>query len=111
MERWFTPGFREHSPQTIARMTEMFLATPLEGYIACCEAVRDMDHREILSGIIAPTLIIAGKQDPATTVENAEFIRDRIKGSQIALIDAAHISNVEQPEFYSKTVLDFLTAR
>ena len=111
MERWFTPGFREHSPQTIARMTEMFLATPLEGYIACCEAVRDMDHREILSGITAPTLIIAGKQDPATTVENAEFIRDRIKGSQIALIDAAHISNVEQPEFYSKTVLDFLTAR
>ena len=108
MERWFTAGFRERAPQTIARMSEMLLSTPLEGYIGCGEAVRDMDHRAILAKIKAPTLIIAGKQDPATTVENAEFIRDRIAGSKLALIDAAHISNIEQPEVYTKTVLDFL---
>ena len=108
MERWFTKDFRERSPQTIARMSALLLKTPLEGYIGCCEAVRDMDHREILSKIKAPVLIIAGKQDPATTVENAEFIRDRVSGSKIALIDAAHISNVEQPEIYTRTVLDFL---
>src|SRR4029077_3842698 len=30
MERWFTKGFREREPQTIARMVEMFVATPLE---------------------------------------------------------------------------------
>jgi 3-oxoadipate enol-lactonase len=40
MERWFTKGFRERSPETIARMVEMFVATPLEGYIGCGEAVR-----------------------------------------------------------------------
>lgn len=108
MERWFTKGFRERAPQTIARMSALLLTTPLEGYIGCCEAVRDMDHREILSKIKAPVLIIAGKQDPATTVENAEFIRDRVSGSKMALIDAAHISNVEQPEAYTETVLDFL---
>lgn len=108
MERWFTSGFRGRSPQTIARMSEMLLSTPLEGYIACCEAVRDMDHRDILAKIKAPTLIIAGKQDPATTVENAEFIRDRVAGSELALIDAAHISNIEQPGTYTKTTLEFL---
>ena len=48
MERWFTKGFRERDPQAIARMMEMFAATPLDGYIACGEAVRDMDHRELL---------------------------------------------------------------
>jgi 3-oxoadipate enol-lactonase len=111
MERWFTPGFRERSPQTIARLSEMLLSTPLEGYIGCCEAVRDMDHRDSLAKIKAPTLIIAGKQDPATTVENAEFIRDRVAGSTLALIDAAHISNIEQPETYTKIALDFLTAQ
>ena len=46
MERWFTKGFLERSPQTIARMTEMFIASNLDGYIACVEAVRDMDFRE-----------------------------------------------------------------
>jgi 3-oxoadipate enol-lactonase len=111
MERWFTSGFRERAPQTIARMNEMLLSIPLEGYIGCCEAVRDMDHRDILTKIQAPTLIIAGKRDPATTVENAEFIRDRVAGSKLALIDAAHISNIEQPETYTKTALEFLTAR
>ncbi|MES1155480.1 MAG: 3-oxoadipate enol-lactonase, partial [Pseudorhodoplanes sp.] len=64
----------------------------------------------ILATIKAPTLIIAGKQDPATTVENAQFIYERIPGSKLAVINAAHISNVELPEIYTKTALDFLTA-
>ncbi len=108
MERWFTREFRENSPQTIARMKEMFVATPLDGYIACCEAVRDMDHRELLGRITAPTLIMAGLKDPATTLENAEYIRSRIPGARLALVDAAHIANVEQPQAYARAVLDFL---
>jgi len=109
MERWFTKDFRQRSPQAIARMTEMFLSTPLEGYVGCCQAVRDMDHREIIRNVKAPTLIIAGRHDPATTVEAAEFIRGRIPGAALHLIDAAHISNVEQPYDYADTVLGFLT--
>src|SRR5271167_3014101 len=33
MERWFTKGFRERAPQASARMKEMMLKTPIEGYI------------------------------------------------------------------------------
>ena len=84
------------------------MSLPLEGYIGCCEAIRDMDHREALTKIKAPVLIIAGKDDPATPVEDAEFIHSRVAGSKLAVIEAAHISNVEQPEVYTKTVLDFL---
>ncbi|HVX98430.1 MAG TPA: 3-oxoadipate enol-lactonase [Pseudorhodoplanes sp.] len=108
MERWFTREFRETSPQTVARMTETFLATPIEGYIACCEAIRDMDHRDLLARITRPTLVIAGLKDPATPVENAEFIRARVPGAKLALLDAAHIANVEQPKAYAEAVLDFL---
>jgi 3-oxoadipate enol-lactonase len=111
MERWFTKDFRARSPETIARMTEMFVATPLDGYIACCEAVRDMDHREIIRTIRAPTLVIAGRHDPATPVEAAEFIRGRIPGAALAVLDAAHISNLEQPRHYADTVLGFLQQR
>jgi 3-oxoadipate enol-lactonase len=110
MDRWFTPDFRAREPQTIDRMMRTFLATPLDGYIACCEAVRDMDHRDLLPRITAPTLVIAGIKDPATTVENAEFIRARIPGAKLALIDAAHIANVEQPKAYARAVTDFISA-
>ena len=108
MERWFTKDFRARSPQALQRMADMFLTTPLEGYVGCCEAVRDMDHREILKEIAAPTLVIAGRHDPATTVENAEFIRSRIPRANMTLVDAAHISNVEQPHDYAEIVLGFL---
>lgn len=108
MERWFTKGFRDTHPDAIARFTEMFLATKLDGYIACGQAVRDMDHRALLPKIKAPVLIIAGRQDPATTLAMAESMRDRIPVAKLAVLDAAHISNVEQPQAYIKTVLNFL---
>jgi len=105
---WLTQNFQKNNPDVTARMKEMMISTPAEGYIACCAAVRDMDHREIIKGITAPTLIIAGAKDMATNVEAAEFIRDRIKGSKLAIVDAAHIANVEQPQAYAKEVLTFL---
>lgn len=108
---WFTKDFIAHEPMTVARMKEMMLSTPVEGYIACCEAVRDMDHREILGRITAPTLVIAGRHDPATPVAAGEFIRSRIPGASMHVIDAAHIANVEQPHEYLDTVLGFLQQR
>jgi 3-oxoadipate enol-lactonase len=110
MERWFTKGFRERSPDRVAWLQEMFAATPLEGYLACGEAVRDMDQRDLLPKIKAPTLVVAGKHDPATPPEANEYIKNNIPGAQYATLDAAHISNVEQPDAYAKTVLGFLRA-
>lgn len=108
MERWFTKGFRERAPQTIAKMREMFVATNVEGYVGCGEAIRDMDHRPLLPRIAAPTLVIAGRHDPATTLEAGEFIQQHIAGARIAVLEAAHISNLEQPQAYADTVLGFL---
>ena len=111
LERWFTKAFRERNPKVMARIREMVLATPPKGYAACCEGIRDMDQRESLQRIRAPTLIIAGRHDPSTTVEVAEFMQSRIPGAKLAVIDAAHIANVERPQEYSETVLKFLTGK
>ena len=108
LERWFTKGFRERNPAAVARMREMVVSTPPVGYAACCAAIRDMDQRESIRRITAPTLIIAGRQDPATTIEAAEFMRSRISGARLTALDAAHISNVEQPQAYAEAVLGFL---
>src|SRR6202049_4222170 len=51
MERWFTKGFRERAPQVVARIQDMFAATPLEGYLSCGAAVRATDHRAIFEKI------------------------------------------------------------
>jgi 3-oxoadipate enol-lactonase len=111
MTRWFTKEFIARQPETIARMKEMMLATPVEGYVANCEAVRDMDHRAILADIKAPTLLIAGRHDVATPVEGMEFMRARIPGAGLTILDAAHISNIEAADAFTATVLDFLTAK
>ena len=108
MERWFTKGFRDRAPQAIARMAEMFLASNLDGYIACVEAVRDMDFRESNPRITTPTLVIVGKQDPATPPAAGEAIAKAIKGAKLVALDAAHISNVEQPKAFTDAVLNFL---
>jgi 3-oxoadipate enol-lactonase len=67
-----------------------------------------MDHRPLLAKITVPTLVIAGKHDPATTLAAGEFIKEHIPGARIAVLEAAHISNLEQPQLYADTVLKFL---
>ena len=75
MERWFTKGFRERAPQAIARMTEMFLATKLDGYIACVRSrPRHGLSRASNPRITAPTLVIVGRHDPATPPAAGESI-------------------------------------
>lgn len=108
MNLWFTAGFRARAPETIARMVEMFNATPVDGYLAACEAIRDMDHRALLPKIAAPTLIIAGRHDASTPLAMAETMRAGIAGAKLTVLDTAHIANVEQPAVYHDTVLKFL---
>jgi 3-oxoadipate enol-lactonase len=87
--------------------TRMFLQTPQEGYVGCCAAVRDIDHRELLANIKVPTLVIAGRED----VENLIYIQNHISDAALTVLDAAHISNVEQPASYTDAVLGFLAQR
>jgi 3-oxoadipate enol-lactonase len=89
----------------------MFLATNPEGYIGCGEAIRDMDHRALLAKISAPTLVIAGRHDTGTPLEAGEFIAQHTPHARLAVLETAHIANVEEPKIYADTVLDFLAGK
>jgi 3-oxoadipate enol-lactonase len=67
-----------------------------------------MDFRESNARIKAPTMVIVGAQDPATPPAQGEAIAKAIPGAKVASIEAAHIANMEQPQVYTKTVLEFL---
>jgi 3-oxoadipate enol-lactonase len=108
LERWFTPAFRMEFPGAVAPVCEMLLANDSRGYILLCEAIRDMDQRTLVEGIRLPTCVIAGDQDPATTVEDAKFLQSRIAGATLVLLPAAHISNVEAAGLFNAAVIEFV---
>ncbi len=109
-ERWFTPGFRAREPAAVARIRQMLLAAPPEGYCANCAAIRDMDQREVIARIACPTLVLSGTHDALTPPADGRFVADTVPGARYAELDAAHLSNVEQPQAFSRAVIDFLTA-
>ncbi|MGH6922805.1 MAG: 3-oxoadipate enol-lactonase [Propylenella sp.] len=108
VERWFTPGFREENPGEVSRVRAMILTTNPAGYAGCCAAIRDMDMRDFLGTIEAPTLVVIGAHDPATPPERGQYIVERIPGAQKATLDTAHLSNVERRDDFNRVVLGFL---
>lgn len=109
VERWFTPKFRTSNSETLQWATRMLKSTPAEGYAGCCEAIRDMDLRSRLGAIRAPTLVVAGADDDAITLDHAELIRNLISNSSLEVIpQAAHLANVEQPEAITRAILEHL---
>ena len=52
---WLTADFRDREPQTTANLKAMLLATPVQGYLACCEALSTLDQRELLPKIKSPS--------------------------------------------------------
>lgn len=107
MERWFTPAFRRQNPSTVARIQRMLEAVNPEGYIACCAAVRDFDFREQLGKLRVPTLVISSTHDPATTPADGCFLREHIPGARYVELNAAHLSNVEDRDRFTREVVTF----
>jgi 3-oxoadipate enol-lactonase/4-carboxymuconolactone decarboxylase len=98
MSRWFTPGLSQSRPEVVAEACRMLLATPREGYAACCDAIRDLDLLADLAGVRAPTLVFSGADDPASPPALQDEIRAAIPGAGLVrLSPAAHIMNLEQP--------------
>jgi 3-oxoadipate enol-lactonase len=108
--RWLTAGFREAHPDTAAWLRDMIAATPDAGYAACCAVIEHMDLRPELAGISAPTLVIAGAQDPSTPPEHAEAIAAAIPARLAVLDPAAHLANVEQAEAVTRLIREHLEA-
>lgn len=108
LERWFTAAFRERAPDTVATMRATLIATPVDGYIAACAAVRDIDQWQSIGAIKRPTLVIAGTHDAATPAADGRKMAQTIAQAQYAELDAAHISNVEAASTFTAAVTDFL---
>jgi len=107
--RWFTPAWAAAHPDRVRRLREMIATTPDEGYAGCCAAIRDMDLEPELGRISAPTLVIAGADDPATPPDHGARIAAGIPGARMAVVpDSAHLANIEQADEVTTRILDHL---
>jgi 3-oxoadipate enol-lactonase len=111
LARWFTPGFaaRASGQAVVERMRGILTATPAEGYAGCCEAIAEMDLRGDLPSITAPTLVLAGEDDPATPPEHGRLIGELIPNARFEVVsNAAHLANIERAELVTAKILRFL---
>jgi 3-oxoadipate enol-lactonase len=106
---WVTLGFAETHPEETERLLGMLRSTPREGYAACCETIETFDVRDRLSGITAPTLVIAGADDPATPPDTVRQVADGILDARFVVVpQASHLVSAEQPEAVTAEIRRFL---
>ena len=109
VERWFTAEYLDSRPRERADWERMIGSTPAEGYAGCCEAIAKLDLRQELSAVTAPTLVIAGLDDPATPPAKLEEIADGIADARLLVVPhAAHLANAERPDVVTPALLEHL---
>jgi 3-oxoadipate enol-lactonase len=111
---WFTDAFVDAGNSDYHEVREVFVRTPVPGYLGGTSAVADLAYLEHLDKITAPTRIIAAGADPVTPIERSEEIHNGIAGSTLTVIEGQrHFSNVEVPDQFNAILragLDDLTA-
>jgi 3-oxoadipate enol-lactonase len=109
--RWFTPAYALSHGDIVARYRAMIAGIDAEGYAGCCEAIAAMDLRSGLPGISAPTLVVAGRQDPSIPPEHGEAIAAAIPGSRLEILDpGAHLASVERADAVTPLIAEHLGA-
>jgi 3-oxoadipate enol-lactonase len=109
VSRWCGPEFLADNQAGTNRLRQMIRTTPLNGFVGCARALSDFDLRPDLTKIKTPIQFICGGKDAA--LPGTKALHAAIPGSAFLEIPGAgHISNVEQPDLFTRTVRDFLTA-
>ena len=109
LERWFTAPYRNAHPETMERIGKLIATTPVPGYVGCCHAIPKLNLTARLKEIKVPIQIIVGADDQGTPVAMSKEIHDNAPGSRLDILpDAAHLSNIEQPQAFDRALAEFL---
>ncbi len=109
LERWFTAPYRSAHPETMQRIGKLIADTPVPGYVGCCRAIPKLNLTDRLKEIKVPIQIIVGADDQGTPVAMSQAIHDNAPGSRLDILpNAAHLSNIEQPQAFDRALGEFL---
>ena len=98
--------------EIVTQLRSVVMANPEQIIINGLKALAERSETcSTLSEINIPTLIICGREDEVTPLEQSEFLHTSIKASVLHIIDnAGHVSNIEQPEEFNNEISKFLLA-
>jgi 3-oxoadipate enol-lactonase len=107
VNRWFPPDFVATRAPVLDKVRGMIRATPYKGFAGCAQALSDYDLKPGLPGITLPTLCVVGTKD--ATLAGMELIQANVPGAKMVKLEGAgHLSNLEQPQAFTKALSDFL---
>jgi len=110
LPKLLTPETVSKRPEVVKRIRDMMLKTKPAGAAAALMgmAARE-DQTALLPRISVPTLILVGRDDPITPLQDSEKMHDTIAGSRLVVIEnASHVSNIEQSAVFNAALLSFL---
>ncbi|HKO99514.1 MAG TPA: alpha/beta fold hydrolase [Pyrinomonadaceae bacterium] len=108
----FSPDFLSSHPDEVDEAIRLRLANPLveEAYRYQLKAGLGFDAESRVGAIKAPTLVFSGDADRIVPVQNSRNLVERIPGARLRLVEGgSHLFFMEQPEEFSRTVIEFLT--
>ncbi len=110
LPKLLAPKTLETRPDLVQKARQIMIGTPVTGIAADLMAMAERpDSVPLLSEIQCPTLVIVGEQDGLTPPADAKLMAEKIKAAKLEIIpNAAHLSNLEQPEAFNKAVRKFL---
>ena len=108
LERFLAPATRASQPALAAAVRADLLRADALGYALACEAIAPADWTAQLAQITCPVQVVAGSQDAGSTAAMGQAMVDAIAGARLHVLDAAHLSVLEQPEAFLAVVHELL---
>ena len=98
------------NPPHVDKVRQMIRSTPVDGFIGCAAALADHDFAAAVATVTRPVLFLVGEKDAAAPPMRK--LNDALSCSRyVELAGAGHISNLDQPEAFTRAVKDFLGAK
>jgi 3-oxoadipate enol-lactonase len=98
------------NPPHVDRLRQMIRTTPLNGFVGCAAALANHDYRSKIGSVKHPVLFIVGEKDGPAPAAMRQM-HETLKGSRfVELPGAGHISNLDQPDMFNRSVREFLGA-
>src|SRR4051812_33787887 len=106
LPKLFSPKTVTRKSPVVARVREMILGNKPEGAAA---ALRGMalrrDQTALLSRVVAPALIVVGRDDAITPVADSELMHREIGGSRLEIIEeAGHLLKIEETKKFKESL-------
>jgi 3-oxoadipate enol-lactonase len=107
----FTPESLDRRQDAVKMIQSIIERTsPISIFGSLLALASRTDTTSSLATIQCPTLILVGEKDLLTPPSAAQIMKSKIPNSELQVIpNAAHMSNLENPEIFNKHLLEFVT--